>query len=103
MENERLQSRLQAAKAQAESLNISTTLPVVQRPSSSAAPPQSSYMPLRTYSYALHSIPQSGSSESASYCAYDLPSSNGPSAQSQSQEDDNEGAGDSGQPRKKVR
>ena len=108
MENERLQSRLQAAKAQAESLNLSITLPVAQRsatgPSTSATPLQSSYMPLRTYPYALHTMSQSGSNESTtSYCAYDLPSSNSPSAQPQSQEDDNEGNGDSGQPRKKVR
>ncbi|KAI0086361.1 hypothetical protein BDY19DRAFT_1075001 [Irpex rosettiformis] len=109
MENERLQSRLQAAKAQAESLNIPLNPPAMQRvasgPSGSTpAPAQSSYITTgQSYPYEFQTLSQSGSNDSATYRPYEMPSSSGPSAPIQSQEDDHEGTGDSGQLRKKLK
>lgn len=107
MENERLQARLRAAKAQAESLNISTTPSSMQRtvsvPSTVPSQTQNSYpMPGRSFPYAFQSVTQPTSDESPTYISYDASVSGTQSGPSQPQGDDHETGSNSEQPRKKV-
>lgn len=109
MENERLQARLQAAKAKAENIKLSPMIPSsldssASSPSAVSSPTQPSYAqsgPTFTYSYSTHG-PRSASSEAGSYKPYDTPLAGPSSAFAQVQEDDADVSGDPSLPRKKV-
>lgn len=77
MENERLQSRLQAAKAQAELMNISTIPPAIPRVAQSTAAASTSMLPPFPIHRDSFSAPnysntaQATAGESASYPSYE--------------------------------
>lgn len=117
MENERLQARLQTAKAKAETLKLPPPSSAVQLQDSSglvqSAQAQPSSLPYaqpgQSYSFSFPSQPSTSRNyESMPYHSYEntVPFSLGVATSgatgSQSQEEDAEGSGDSSLPRKKV-